>query len=199
MDPRQAGRDDVAVVADIAARGFTDDPVMGWVFPDPATRQAALRVVFDVVARRYLAKQGLVQLLDRSCTALWERPGPVAADVEAAQEEPSPEVAAVFSPEVVERFAVLEAALAETRPQGRPHWYLGTLSTVPERQSGGLGGRMLAPVLSVCDSEGWPAYLESSNPRNLAFYFRHGFVQTGEIILPEGPSLYPMWREPAGP
>ena len=203
MDPRQAGPDDVALVAEIAAGGFADDPVMGWVFPDPATRESALRVVFDLIARRYLAKEGLVHLLDRSCTAMWERPGPGGAAVEPAreepQDEPSPEVAAVLTSEVVERFAVVEAALVENRPHDRPHWYLGILSTIPERQSRGLGGQIMAPVLSVCDSEGWPAYLESSNPRNLAFYFRHGFVQTGEITLADGPSLYPMWREPAGP
>jgi hypothetical protein len=39
---------------------------------------------------------------------------------------------------------------------------------------------------------------ESSNPRNMTLYRRHGFDQTGEIPLPDGPSLYPMWRAPRG-
>ena len=41
-----------------------------------------------------------------------------------------------------------------------------------------------------------PAYLESSNPRNISLYLRHGFVDTGEITAADGPSLIPMWREP---
>jgi hypothetical protein len=28
----------------------------------------------------------------------------------------------------------------------------------------------------------------------MTLYRRHGFEQTGEIPLPDGPSLYPMWR-----
>jgi ribosomal protein S18 acetylase RimI-like enzyme len=41
-----------------------------------------------------------------------------------------------------------------------------------------------------------PAYLESSNPRNMSLYRRHGFEQVGELPLPDGPALYPMWRTP---
>lgn len=39
------------------------------------------------------------------------------------------------------------------------------------------------------------AYLESSNPRNLSFYRRHGFVATGDIELENGPTMTSMWRE----
>ena len=55
---------------------------------------------------------------------------------------------------------------------------------------------MLEPVLDDADADGWPCYLESSNPRNVSLYLRHGFVETGELPLPDGPSLTQMWREP---
>jgi len=29
----------------------------------------------------------------------------------------------------------------------------------------------------------------------MTLYRRHGFEQIGEIELPDGPSLYPMWRD----
>ena len=34
---------------------------------------------------------------------------------------------------------------------------------------------MLAPGLALCDTEGLPAYLESSKEPNVAFYGRFGF------------------------
>ena len=51
-------------------------------------------------------------------------------------------------------------------------------------------------MLAEADAEGLPCYLESSNPRNVSLYLRHGFVETGELPLPDGPSLIQMWREP---
>jgi len=42
-----------------------------------------------------------------------------------------------------------------------------------------------------------PAYLESSNPRNLTFYERHGFRRMPLFPLPDGcPVITPMWRDP---
>jgi ribosomal protein S18 acetylase RimI-like enzyme len=42
-----------------------------------------------------------------------------------------------------------------------------------------------------------PCYLESSNPRNVPLYERHGFEVTAEHWLPDGPVMTYMWR-PAG-
>ena len=50
--------------------------------------------------------------------------------------------------------------------------------------------------LARCDAECAPAYLESSNPDNVPYYERFGFEVTGEIVIPDGPSLWPMWRNP---
>ena len=57
---------------------------------------------------------------------------------------------------------------------------------------------LLAPVLGRCDREGLPAYLESSKESNIAYYERFGFAVIGELqAAPGGPTLWPMWREPA--
>jgi GNAT superfamily N-acetyltransferase len=73
------------------------------------------------------------------------------------------------------------------------------LGVAPEHQGEGLGSRLLAPILEICDSDGIPAYLESSKHSNIAFYTRHGFRVSGELRMPGGgPLLYPMWREPIG-
>jgi hypothetical protein len=57
-----------------------------------------------------------------------------------------------------------------------------------------------APVMisSVgrCDAEGTGAYLESSKPDNVPYYERFGFRVTGQIDMPKGPTMWPMWRDP---
>ena len=78
-----------------------------------------------------------------------------------------------------------------------PHYYLHTLGTRRVSQGHGVGSAVLAPMLDRCDREGVPAYLESSNPRNVAFYARHGFETQGRVPLPDGaPPITRMWREP---
>jgi predicted N-acetyltransferase YhbS len=77
-----------------------------------------------------------------------------------------------------------------------PHYYLAILGTRPDRQSRGTGSALMRPVLEKCDADGIPAYLESSKEQNIAFYARFGFEVTGEIQLPNGPTLWPMWRNP---
>jgi ribosomal protein S18 acetylase RimI-like enzyme len=64
------------------------------------------------------------------------------------------------------------------------------------RRAEGLGSALLAQVLARVDADGMPAYLESSSERNLAWYGRHGFEVTGEVAIPGGPRIWPMWREP---
>jgi GNAT superfamily N-acetyltransferase len=78
-----------------------------------------------------------------------------------------------------------------------PHYYLEFLGTRRDRQGTGVGSSVMSPMLERCDREGVPSYLESSNPRNVPFYARHGFVETGTIAAPRGgPTLTTMWREP---
>ena len=70
------------------------------------------------------------------------------------------------------------------------------LGTEPERQGNGIGSALMQPVLDDCDEHGIGAYLESSKERNIAFYGRHGFKVTEEILLPKGPPVWGMWRDP---
>jgi GNAT superfamily N-acetyltransferase len=84
--------------------------------------------------------------------------------------------------------------------QSAPHWYLGYLGTRRGRQGQGLGSEMLREVLTGLDTGGVPAYLESSNERNLPLYERHGFRVVGELqALGRGPTIWRMWREPRPP
>ena len=49
---------------------------------------------------------------------------------------------------------------------------------------------------AVFDRNGMLAYLESSNPRNIPFYQRHGFKVLRTIRVGECPAITPMLRRP---
>ena len=55
-------------------------------------------------------------------------------------------------------------------------------------------GEVFAARLEICDAMGLPVYLESSKDANLPFYERHGFRVVGEVVVPRGPTLWPMVR-----
>jgi hypothetical protein len=55
---------------------------------------------------------------------------------------------------------------------------------------------LLETNLARIDTVGKPAYLESTNPANLDRYRSVGFMDHGEITLPEGgPTVTTMWRD----
>jgi hypothetical protein len=50
-------------------------------------------------------------------------------------------------------------------------------------------------ALERCDRDGIAAYWESSDPRNVPFYRRHGFEPIGTIQAGSSPPLTPMLRK----
>ena len=89
------------------------------------------------------------------------------------------------------------ASAVEAQHFAQPHWYLAVLGTAPEHQGRGVSAAVMDPILRRCDAAGVPAYLESSNVVNIPLYERRGFRVTGEIVLPGGPTIWPMLRQPA--
>jgi ribosomal protein S18 acetylase RimI-like enzyme len=64
----------------------------------------------------------------------------------------------------------------------------------PAHQGKGHGDALMRHALEQCDRDGLPAYLESTNPRNLSLYRRHGFEALGTIQASSSPSVVPMLR-----
>lgn len=92
---------------------------------------------------------------------------------------------------------VLEGLLGfeAAHPHDEPHYYLSFVATQTPHRGRGIGEQLLAQNLELIDAEHLPAYLESSNPKNLARYERLGFRPIGEFSLPDnGPTVTTMWR-----
>jgi ribosomal protein S18 acetylase RimI-like enzyme len=77
-----------------------------------------------------------------------------------------------------------------------PHWYLPMIGVGPGYQGRGIGSALLPKAIARCDREYLPAYLESTNPRNLSLYERFGFSPIGRIQTRSSPSIIPMLRRP---
>lgn len=190
MDAQIAGAGDAGQVARVLAAGFSDDPVLCWLFEEPG-RADKLDALFGFLAPESLVPRGATWLGSGSCAA-WTPPlDPGWPDDRTARFVTALSAAAL--PADLERLDVLEDAVRAAHPT-EAHWYLGFLATEPARRGEGRGGALLAASLAVVDADRLPAYLESTNPRNVSLYRRHGFEAVGSIDLPGGPSLVPMWR-----
>lgn len=93
-----------------------------------------------------------------------------------------------------ELYGVMEK-MAEYHPR-EPHWYLPLIGVDPAHQRKGYGSALLGYALEQCDRDRQLAYLESSNPRNIPLYERHGFRAIGEIQVGTSPRMVPMVRTP---
>ncbi|MEV5612264.1 GNAT family N-acetyltransferase [Streptomyces sp. NPDC052225] len=194
---RRAEQGDRDLVVRLLDEAFMDDPVSGWVFPSEEYRRARHAGLMAAFTDATLA-DGYIDLVeDDAAVALWmDMPEEFHAPTEAELAEQAAAVRAAVDPDN-ERVEQIARWTAGIHPVGRAHVYLWMIGVVPGRQGEGLGSALMAPVLERCDREGLPAYLEASNPRSRALYERLGFVFTGTALdLPDGPTLWPMWREP---
>ncbi len=194
MESRRATMGDVPALSRVLARAFFDDPVSSFLFPNEGRRDGALARFFTIeLARLYLSHGAVWASAELDGVAIWALPGqhrPRIAELIAM----IPMIPYVIGHPV--RCARTLAALEAKHPP-EPHYYLATLGTDPPRQGKGVGSATMAPVLEICDTEGIPAYLESSKEKNVPFYRRHGFEVTEEFPLPSGgPPVWLMWREP---
>jgi ribosomal protein S18 acetylase RimI-like enzyme len=196
---RAATLTDVDQVADVLVRAFADDPLMAYLFQTDEGRRKKSRLFFVSDAKRAIGKaKGRVDTTDDGEAkggAIWFAP----EQWRTGGMELLGQLPMLFhmGRETPRALSVL-GQVEKVHPK-QPHWYLAVLGTDPDHQGKGIGSALLAPVLAKCDEEGIPAYLESSKERNIPFYRRHGFEVTTELNLKNGPSLWPMWRDPRPP
>ncbi|NBM15624.1 GNAT family N-acetyltransferase [Streptomyces sp. GC420] len=181
---RRAGESDRRTVVGILDEAFMYDPVSSWLFPDEAHRRVAHGAFLEAAfLDDALGESGFVHITeDTSAVALWRN---VPAD---APHE---------VPEGDDRGSLIARLTGELHPRGREHKYLMMIAVAPGRQREGIGTALISTVLEDCDREGVAAYLEASSARSRDLYVRLGFEFLGRTVeLPDGPRMWPMWREP---
>jgi GNAT superfamily N-acetyltransferase len=190
---RTAGEDDRELVVRLLDEAFQDDPVSSWVFPGEEYRRRTHHRLMAAFADAVFADGRIDLTEDGAACALWL---PVPADEHEDDEGGPAQLREVVDPEN-ERVELIARLTGDIHPAGRAHEYLWMIGVVPGRQGEGLGTALIESVLDRCDREGLPAYLEASSARGKVLYERLGFAFTGRALdLPDGPRMWPMWREP---
>ncbi len=190
------GGADVAAVSRSMALAFFDDPVVGhWCLPDESRRAARLQRIFELFLDRVYLRHGeCYTTADSSGGAFWLPPGTWRQPV-LEQCQLMARMARITGRSTVRIAGAM--SFIEARHPHEPHYYLPFIGVSPHHQGQGLGSALLQPVLSRCDQQGVPAYLEASCERNYLLYLRQGFELTEKVALPAGgPPIWRMWREP---
>ena len=174
--------------------GFSSDPVARWIWPEANVYQRYMPKFAQAFAGKALENGTAYIANNFNAAALWLAPGIMPNDqtIESIlAESVRPEIASDVEP--------FFAQMDDFHPSDRPCWYLPMIAADPVYTGRGLGAALMAHAVRRCDKEGIPAYLESSNPRNISLYQRHGFEVIGEIQAGSSPPMFPMIREPQKP
>ncbi|MBL1291254.1 GNAT family N-acetyltransferase [Streptomyces sp. NPDC057067] len=190
---RRAEQRDRDQVVRILEEAFHHDPVSSWVFPDEDHRRAVHGKFLGVFADVTL-EEGRIDLLeDGTAAALWLSVPAGVPD----EEDDTPALMRETADPDNERAELVGRLTGAVHPHDRAHEYLLMIGVSPERQGEGIGEALMRGVLERCDREGTPAYLEASSERSRGLYERLGFAFMGRTVdLPQGPPMWPMWREP---
>ncbi|GGO11195.1 N-acetyltransferase [Microbispora rosea subsp. aerata] len=183
---------DAEVVGGLIADTFHTDEISRWLIHRAEDRLPIQRQFFTMWARHALEHgdvYGIRESGELAGVAVWfTAPFP---EIPGEQE-----AIASFAGENAERYRVFGELMGKLHPQ-EPHHYLAFIALERGRTGRGLGTLLLREHHRRLDAEGIPAYLEASSEASRRLYLRHGYVDMPELLrLPDGPVMYPMWREP---
>jgi ribosomal protein S18 acetylase RimI-like enzyme len=181
---------DEARAIDTVVLGFVSDPMTRWVWPLAHQYLAAMPKFARAFGGAAFSQGGAFCSDEYAGTALWLRPG-----VHPDEERLGELMETTASPAARESGGAIFEQMAKFHPK-QPHWYLPLIGVDPAHQARGHGDALMQYALERCDREKLSAYLESTNPRNISLYRRHGFEELGTIQAGSSPTLVPMLRRP---
>ncbi len=181
--------DEAAAIATIVL-AFAADPVARWPWPHAQDYLAGMPGFVRAFGGNAFAQGGAWCTEDCAGAALWLPPG-----IRPDEEKMGELLESTVSPSLRGDIAAAFEQMAQHHPS-EPHWYLPLIGVDPAHQGKGHGDALMAHALARCDRDRAPAYLESTNPRNMSLYLRHGFEALGTIRIGSSPPLVPMLRRP---
>jgi ribosomal protein S18 acetylase RimI-like enzyme len=169
---------------------FSADPAARWFYPDPHQYLLHLPNFVRAFAGKAFEHNSAYYVDGYLGAALWLPP-----DVHPDEDA----LVALLQRTIAEEnqqnvFAFLERM--DSYHPSEPHWYLPMIGVDPAHQHQGYGSALLQHALLACDRDHQLAYLESSSPKSMPLYERHGFELLGTIQVGKSPPIFPMLRKP---
>lgn len=190
---RTAAEEDRSTVIDTLTLGFASDPFVRWLLPDSSDYLAIGPQMTEAFGGGAI-EAGSAFIADKGkAVALWIPPG-----LEHDDNEIGKILSANVRPEIKDDAKAMFADMDAYHSRNTPCWFLSMIAADPAWLGQGLGGALMKHALRRVDEDGLPAYLESSNPRNISLYMRHGFEILGEIRHGSSPVITPMLRPARG-
>ncbi len=184
---RVAGPSERERILSTVLMGFSSDPLTRWFWPEASTYLQATGA-FDAFAGDAFDAGAAFVTQGFEGAALWLPPGS-----QPDEERMASIVSDTVAPEIAEDVFKVFELMDHYHPEEEV-WYLPIIGVDPAHQGRGLGSALMKEALRHCDEAGLPAYLESSNPRNISLYERHGFEAVGVIQHGSSPVVTPMYR-----
>lgn len=181
--------DEASAIAAVVL-AFSTDPAARWTWPDPNQYLRHFPDFVKIFGGNAFTHESAYYMDGYTGVALWLPPGVHPDDdalISLLQRTGSAQFqkdgSAVF--EQMGRYHSQES-----------HWYLPFIGVDPFHQGKGCGTALMQHALIPCDRDHTLAYLESSNPKNIPLYERHGFELLGTIQVGTSPPIFPMLRSP---
>lgn len=187
---RTVSRDDEQRAIDTLILAFSSDPILRWFYPNAHDYLQSFPEFIERYAGAAFDQGTAYSVQDFSAVSLW-LPSGVSPDEETMIEL----FQTTLSKERQEQALSVLEQLDGYHPS-EEHWHLPVIGTDPTKQRKGSGSALMKHALAICDEEGCPAYLESSNPENISLYVRHGFEIVGTVHGETMPPIIPMVRDP---
>lgn len=183
---------DQRLIGDIIGDSFSDDPVNRWVFGG----QEGMTAHYTSVAKKLYLPKGFGHVTQEGTgVAMWLPPGikkdvPLWRSIDMAYS-----MIRHNGVGSIMRGLSVDYCLDQAKPL-QPHYYLFAVGARQGCQGKGIGGELMRAGLERVDTDGMPAYLESSKEDNIEFYRHFGFDVLEKVVpAHDCPPLWLMWRE----
>ena len=184
----KAEHKDKAIVTNILAESFKNDPQVNW-FLEESRNRNKLNILIDYVFEETIRKGEIYISEDNMATALWNS-----------------EKKEIFSFTYILRnlsflFRIgmkstirilkMDKLTYSQYPKNKSYFHLYLIGVLPEAQGKGLASSLLNPILTEKRENEIPVYLETANQKNVEIYKRKGF-HIFNTIQTENPTIYFM-------
>lgn len=177
--------DRIREAAATLALAMLDEPLGGWLLPDPAEFLEVHERLFLTIMTRAM-DEGRVDVCGDPFVgvAVWfERP---AIETDSQGGQPTSDLSPIVPEHAVARVREVSRLLHLMRRRARPdrHVYLDSMGVLPDHRRRGNATALLDAGLTWADARDLPCSLDTLDPYNVAFYRRRGFdvVATQRLV-----------------